>query len=264
MDGSEAQGSAAVVDEAPEQDAPKQPAADPKAQKKDGSQQGAKAPAKEQGPPPWAKDLADRGIEDPRVDQYLREVWQPRMTQHEQQLAEWTGLFGDGGMDAARIGAGLLEALESDPEGTYQQIGELLGLTAAEVEEMAEDAEGEELDGPEAAPEDDVTRWVRERMEQEQAAQQDAQYQQLLDALGQQFEGFDENLFNMAMLAHEGDLDAALQAYTAYHKPPAPKDEAPPTLGDAPAPTPREAHDFSTIGDSIDAFLSEDRARRGK
>jgi len=87
-----------------------------------------KQEAKDAGPAPWANDLAERGLDDPRIDQYLREVWQPRMTQFEQDLAGWSELFG-GDMEAAQIMAGLAEALDNDPEGTYQQMGELLGLS---------------------------------------------------------------------------------------------------------------------------------------
>ena len=68
-----------------------------------------KQEAKDAGPAPWANDLAERGLDDPRIDQYLREVWQPRMTQFEQDLAGWSELFG-GDMEAAQIMAGLAEA----------------------------------------------------------------------------------------------------------------------------------------------------------
>lgn len=264
MDGTEAQGSAAVVDEVEETTPDPKKAADPKAQKQGSSQPADKGKAKESGPPPWAKDLSDRGIDDPRVDEYLREVWQPRMTQHEQSLSEWEGLFGDGGMEAARIGAGLLDALESDPEGTYAQIGELLGLTQAEVESMVDEESDAGTEPADGEPTDPRQAYVDRLMQQEQEQKQEQQYQALLDALGKQFEGFDEDLFHICMLAHEGDLDQALQAYQTYHPEQTAGDPAPPTAGDASSPTPRDAPEYGSIGDSIDAFLSDERARRGK
>lgn len=257
----------APQDEAPEQQ-PGQSSA-PKTDTKDASSSQPKSDSKsggakeESGPAPWAKDLADRGLDDPRVDEYLREVWQPRMTQFEQQASEWSGLFG-GDMERAQIMAGLAEALEADPEGTYQQIGEILGLTNTDGEYNETDGlDGLDEDGEEQEHPDEYREWVMQKMQEEQIAQQDQAYEALLSELSEQVPGFDPNLFHAAIVAYDGDPEAAMQWYMQYHRAPEPAQspDGPTPVGEG-NPTPPEAKEYSGIGDAIADFMSEDKVSR--
>ena len=222
--------------------------------------------AKDGGPAPWAKDLADRGIDDPNVDAYLREVWQPRMTQYEQQTSQWDQLFG-GDMERAQIMAGLAEALENDPAGTYQQMGELLGLlNDGEYDESGFDGEVDgEFDGMDDGEEpDEYRQWVMDKMAQEQTAQQDAAYEELLSDLETEHPGFDRELFHAAIVAFDGDPEMAFSWYMKYHRAPEPGAEmdGPTPMGEG-NPTPPEQESYSGLGDAIDAFLSQDKTSRG-
>lgn len=228
---------------------------------------GAKQEAKDGGPAPWAKDLADRGIADPNVDAYLREVWQPRMTQYEQQMSQWDQLFG-GDMERAQIMAGLAEALENDPAGTYQQMGELLGLLDdgeyGDYEEGEFPDEGDEYAEDDGEQPDEYRQWVMEKMQQEHEAQQDAEYEGLLTDLETEHPGFDRELFHAAIVAFDGDPEMALNWYMKYHRAPEPGDEmdGPTPVGEG-NPTPPEQEQYSGLGDAIDAFLSQDKTSRG-
>lgn len=236
----------------------------PKAESKSDSEPKAKD---ESGPAPWAKDLSDRGLDDPRIDEYLRDVWQPRMTQFEQQVAEWSDMFG-GDMEKAAIMAGLAEALEADPEGTYSQMGELLGIVAGEPAPDAPDSEaladGEMPDEDGGEP-DEYRQWVMDKMAQEQEAQQDEAYEALLGELEEAHPGFDRELFHAAIVAFEGDPEMALEWYMKYHR--APEPEASP---DGPAPlgegdvTPPEQAEYSNIGDAIADFMSQDKTAKSR
>ena len=225
-----------------------------------------KQEVKDGGPAPWAKDLADRGIEDPNVDAYLREVWQPRMTQYEQQMSQWDQLFG-GDMERAQIMAGLAEALENDPAGTYQQMGELLGLlNDGEYDEGEFDGgvDGEFGGMDDGEEPDEYRQWVMDKMAQEQEAQQDAAYEALLTDLETEHPGFDRELFHAAIVAFEGDPEMALNWYMKYHRAPEPGAEmdGPTPMGEG-NPTPPEQESYSGLGDAIDAFLSQDKTSRG-
>lgn len=265
---SETEAQASAGEEAPDQGAPQ--SSEPKTDTKEQSSQPKSASgkesgeAKEGGPAPWAKDLADRGLDDPRVDEYLREVWQPRMTQFEQQISQWDELFG-GDMERAQIMAGLAEALEQDPLGTYQQIGELLGLTESDGE-YDENTDGEvddeAYDGDAEEP-DEYRQWVMQKMEEEMVAQQDAAYEQLLSELEEQTPGFDRELFHAAIVAFDGDPEMAMNWYMKYHRAPEPPDEqdGPTPVGEG-NPTPPESKEYSGIGDAIADFMSESKTAK--
>lgn len=216
------------------------------------------------GPAPWAKDLADRGLDDPRVDEYLRDVWQPRMTQFEQQVSEWSDMFG-GDMEKAAIMAGLAEALEADPEGTYSQMGELLGIVAGEGAPDAPDSEYSDEPGSEDEHPDEYRQWVMEKMAQEQEAQQDEAYEALLSELEGAHPGFDRELFHAAIVAFEGDPEMALEWYMKYHRAPEPEasPDGPGPLGEGDV-TPPEQKQYSGIGDAIADFMSEDRTAKSR
>lgn len=247
---------------APDAKAPKTDSGDKSSQPKAESKSDGGKEAKEGGPTPWAKDLADRGLNDPRFDEYLGEVWQPRMTQYEQQVAQYNDLFG-GDMERAQIMAGLAEALENDPVGTYEEIGRLLGLANdGEYDEFAGD-EGEmpDEDGDYEQP-DEYREWVMQKMQEEEIMRQDQAYESLLTELDEAYPGFDRELFHAAIVAHDGNPEAALEWYMKYHKAPEPVEEhdGPTPLGEG-NPTPPEAKEYSGIGDAISDFLSEEKTR---
>ena len=269
---SETVAQAPLDDEAPDQG---KPSAAPKTDTKDtksGSQpkaesksDGGKTAKDSGGPPPWANDLAERGLDDPRFDSYLNEVWQPRMTQFEQQVSEWSGMFG-GDMERAQIMAGLAEALDNDPEGTYRQMGELLGLSGSTDGEYGEIEDGYEDDGYEDDGEeepDDYRQWVMQKMQEEQQGQQDQQYQSLLDEIASTTPGFDPDLFHAAIVAFDGDPEMAMDWYMKYHRAPEAPDphDGPTPVGEG-NPTPPEAEQYSGIGDAISAFMSQDKASK--
>lgn len=269
---SETEAQAPTPDEAPDQgrpaEAPKTDTKDtkggsqPKAESKPDSGKEAKDSG---GPPPWAKDLAERGLDDPRFDAYLNEVWQPRMTQFEQQVSEWSGMF-DGDMERAQIMAGLAAALDADPEGTYRQMGELLGLSGSTDGEYDETDGGFEDDGYEDGPDEDTDeyrQWVMQKMQEEQQAREDQQYQSLLDEIAERTPGFDPELFHTAIVAFDGDPEMAMEWYMKYHRAPEAADtpDGPTPVGEG-NPTPPEAEEYSGIGDAINAFMSQDKASK--
>lgn len=258
-------------DEAPDQglqsEAPKTDTKDtakqsqPKAEPKSGDGKEAKDSG---GPPPWAKDLAERGLDDPRFDSYLNEVWQPRMTQFEQQVSEWSGMF-DGDMERAQIMAGLAQALDSDPEGTYRQMGELLGLSGSTDGEYdtTEDGYADEGDSDGEEEPDDYRQWVMQKMQEEQQSREDQQYNSLLEEIASTTPGFDPDLFHAAIIAFDGDPESAMEWYMKYHKAPEAPDspDGPTPVGEG-NPTPPEAKEYSGIGDAIADFMSQDKAAK--
>jgi tetratricopeptide (TPR) repeat protein len=255
----------APVEEAPEMEAP---TSEPKTESGDKSSQpkseSKDSGAKEGGPAPWAKDLADLGLDDPRFDQYLRDSWQPRMTQYEQQVAQYDQLFG-GDIERAQIMAGLAESLENDPQGTYEELGRLLGFNDGEYDE-AEDGfdEGEDTDGEQEQP-DEYREWVMQKMQEEQQSQQDQAYESLLTELEEAHPGFDRELFHAAIVAYDGDPEMALQWYMKYHRAPEPADapDGPTPLGEG-NPAPPEVKEYSGIGDAISDFMSEEKTRSSR
>lgn len=221
--------------------------------------------AKEQGTAPWAKDLADRGIADPNVDAYLREVWQPRMTQFEQQMSQWDQLFG-GDMERAQIMAGLADALEHDPAGTYEEIGRLLGLVTDGEYDDAQADEGMQ-DGEYDEGENELSQyrqWIEEQMEQQKIMEQDIAYEDLLNHLETENPGFDRDLFHAAIVAFDGDPDMAFEWYMKYHRAPEPPAEfdGPDPMGES-NPAPPEAKEYSGIGDAIADFMSDMKTAKG-
>lgn len=227
--------------------------------------------AKEKGPGPWDAELAKRGIADPNVDAFLREVVQPYVTQLEQGGdGEIDQLFGN--RETAGYMAEFLAALREDPVQAYRDLGELLGLADADLGELGGEgdeqlgleglgAEGEDGMEEPATPFDEEREYVRSLIAKEQEAQEDAQYNELLQQIGSRIPGFDENLFTRMMIAAGGNRDTALSWYMEYHKAPAPTEEAPPTL-EGGAPPPREAPRYNSIDDALDAVLAEGRAAR--
>jgi hypothetical protein len=267
---SETVAQAPLDDEAPDQG---KPSAAPKTDTKDTKSEsqpnapkdGGKAAKDSGGPPPWANDLAERGLDDPRISDYLNEVWQPRMTQFEQQVSEWSGMFG-GDMERAQIMSGLAEALDNDPEGTYRQMGELLGLsdsTDGEYDDEQGEFGVEDDEADDSEQPDEYREWVMSKMQEEQQGREDQQYQSLLDEIAQTTPGFDPDLFHAAIVAFDGDPEMAMEWYMKYHRAPEAPDtpDGPTPVGEG-NPTPPEAKEYSGIGDAIADFMSQDKAAK--
>lgn len=224
--------------------------------------------AKGKGPGPWAKDIEGiRDAEDPVqwIDDYLRSNWQPRLTQIEQEAAQY-GKFFEGGAEDAEVASQILNALRENPEAAYQELGQLLGFNSEEGEYApTEDGEYDEYsDEGESQSDDPRLSWIEEQMQAQVAAEEDAAYADLLQTIEGQVPGFNSDLFTHMVLATNGDLDAAWDAYMQFHNAPPPTEDAPPTLGTGPGGTaPPKAESFDSIEDAIKAFSAEDRARRG-
>lgn len=238
----------------------------PKTAEKTASSQPAKEPAKDKGPSPWLKDLEGMGLSPDHLaamDEYLGSQWQPRMTQFEQQAAEWSNLFG-GDMERAQIMANIAAGLESDPAGTYRQIGELLELVdpTNDGAQPPADPSGEQPPaGDEGEGQDDPRMaFLDELMQERQASQADDMYRQVMDGFAQTYgDGFDEDLFNIALLAHGGDVQAADAWYSERHVPAEPPADPPPTSGDPVSPAPDKPK-HANLKDAVNAWVSDREA----
>jgi len=267
---------APVVDQGSEVD-PKAPKTDKQqspSQPKDAPapKDGQDAPdAKEKGSGPWDAELAKRGIADPNVDAFLREVVQPYVTKLEQggdgsPIAE---LFG-GDQEQAEAAQELLQSFIDDPETAYRELGELLGLSTpgmgSEDDLAGLDPEGDPgagdpaSDGNESL--DPRLDYVDQMMQREREQAEDAEYENMLSQLGERLPGFDSELFTQFVVSSGGDMDRAMQIYMKYHRPPDPADNPPPTVdGGTPPPA---APNHSSIGDAIGSWMAEDSAANPK
>ena len=153
---------------------------------------------------PWAKDL-ERHFEDPqvraKVDEFMRTSYQPYVTQLETEKAELSQV------------AEFIEDLRNDPVGTYLELSKLIG-----GEELAEAAK--QFLTPEEQAE-------VEAIEQGQTQQLDPELQQMLEDYKQEKANeeywakiseldVEPDLFHPLVIAHDGDIEAAYQAYPAY------------------------------------------------
>ena len=278
-------GEETVEDEAPESKPKKeQPAKKPQA-KTPGKQPKQEEPAgdsedddesSEDAKPkdgPWKSELAKRGIDSPEVNQYMQEVVQPYITRLEQQGGPIAALF-EGNEEAASIAAGILEGLDTNPADTIANMIHLLDVSDEDINNALMQLVGDEGDEtPETnlnqqPDEEDLTpeqQWVRQRMqEQEQQSEREA-YDAFLETVAAEFgEGFDADLFNLAVSA-TGDFEGAMELYPAlvekYAKA-APK-PAPPVMGASRPGTQRQPterqYDGSNAGweAAFDDFFAE-------
>lgn len=221
--------------------------------------------AKEKGAAPWAKDLeAMRDADDPfdAFDEYLRSNVQPRMTQHEQSLAEFNKMFGD--MDTARKVVDFLSYLEGNPTEAMRQLSKNYGVDPLDLlEELAEQAEQQndsEPDGKEPADDED-RKWVQQKRQEEQQAKQDKALEDLLKGFEDEVPGFDRDLYIRILKASDFDAEAALEDYMKWHKEPEPPDDPPPTGGGNKGATPREAPKRGSIADAMSSFFRDEYAK---
>lgn len=162
------------------------------------------------GDSPWAADLAgivpDEALRG-NVDGYLREKWQPRVTQLEQQVA------------ASRDASRLYEDLRESPVETYLAMTEQLfgeeALTHAQQMFAIEQAnqEAAAAQGTEAPPMDPRLQALLDREEQ---AQREAAYAQELATIRAQDPELQDEIFHPFVIAADGDFTAAHESYRAF------------------------------------------------
>ncbi len=260
----------AEAEEAPEQAAPD---AKPEPKKDSKPAPKGKAPAAKKGPSPWEAELDERGITDPQVREYLGEK-QGYITQTEQRAAQYEQLFdaGDGSdpVQSATIASNILRGLSSDPVGTLVQIVEVLADADITPEQVAAAILGGDpadlevnLDDPTDVDPDQMTpeqQWIAQKMQEEQAAQADAAYEHVTQQIAASHPGFNSSVFDRYVLAEDGDIEAAYNAYRQDF-PPQAKTPAPPVQG-AGGPPPAPARKYTNWDDAINDFMSEDMASR--
>lgn len=238
----------------------------------DPGQQDGKTPtqpskAKEKGAAPWAKDLdAMRDHEDPfeAFHEYLATKWQPRTTQLEQSVAEFSKMFGD--VDTARMVADFMSTLDGNPKETLRQLAKNYEVDPLdlleELEAIAEDSPDTPEDkGKEPSFDDEDRKWVQQQRETEQQAKQDEALQNLLKGFEDEIPGFDRDLYVYMLKASDFDAEEALETYMKWHREPEEKDAPPPTGGGQKGATPREAPKYKSIGDAVGAFLRDESAK---
>jgi hypothetical protein len=242
----------------------------------------------QRGAAPWDAELAKLGLTDPRYSDYLRTNIQPRMTQYEQQVAAQNALypeglagqFAGGAAEAAQVAAGIMAGLDTDPIGTIQQLVQLLEINP-ELLQTLQEAAGEDPSAQAAvdaaageagtegqgnqAPSEEIA-WARQQMEKQQTDAEDSQYQAHVAEVAKRFgAGFDNELYNYAMIINKGDPIAAGKLYESkFHNPQTTAAPPSPTLGQgagiAPAETPRP----TSIKDAMKQYMLEDKASRGR
>lgn len=238
-----------------------------------------KAPAKEKGPGPWQAELEKRGLNTPEIDQYMREVIQPYITELEQGRGGGEGspydeLFG-GDVERAQMASELMQAFIDNPEQAIRDVMEILEMDPATLaggpppDPNAPPAPG--TDPHEMPPPDDPLQndprlaWAEQEMRRQQEAQEDAEYDELLTELGSRVPGFDPEGFNLAVLAAQGDMNKAFEFYMSkIHKEPAPAPEPPPPSLDAHGGTAPPPAFSGSLEDAAAATLAEMKAARGR
>lgn len=236
-------------------------------QSKDGQPQ-VQPQAKDKGPGPWDAKLAEMGLTDPRFSEFFRSEVQPYITQLEQGAGQGNDVF-EGDQEAAQAAKDLLDDFRADPVKAYRELGELLGL----VEDDGMGDLGDEgdlgLEGdpsgtadPAEPPSDPRLEYVDDLIRREREQKEDAEYNSFLDSMSERMPGFDPDLFTTFVVANAGNLDLAMSQYEKYHRAPEASPEPPPTPGGGTAPP--SAPRYGSIGDSVSAWLSEDKAASGR
>lgn len=224
----------------------------------------------QKGKSPWETELEQRGLNDPKFAEYMREK-QGYVTQVEQAAATYSKLFGEGdeGVEAATIASNILKGLDTNPIETLNEIVRLLELDPVELfGDPTEYDEGDDYnpeydDGEDYEEEPDPYRsWVEQKMQAEQEAQADQAYDNIIAQIEKQHGGFNASVFHNYVLAYGGDIT---QAYEQYRQdfPPQVRASAPPVIG---GPTganpPQPEKQYSGFGDAIDDFMSDLKASR--
>ncbi len=262
------------------------------------TQEEADAEAVETPAGPWAKDL-EASFDDPdvraRVDEFLRQTVQPRVTQLEQTTKP--------NRDALK----LWDAFQENPVQTYVQVAaELFGED--EAARIARIAQGEQEAEPPAAaaPEqewsddgneppsegdgplslDKLPPEVREMVASKQAEEQRNQYYKLLDQLREDHADelpkdakgepvLDIDVFHPFVVSAGGDFEAAFQGYLNWSEKagvqstPSEEEaeahtEAPPAIDSttraAPGAVPPQEKQFGSLDEAMDSFFDEQQS----
>lgn len=244
-----------------------------KTAERDGSQPREDSGAKEKGPGPWTEKLAAAGLDDPAFDEFIRSEIQPYITQLEQGGAGGSSEMWQGDAELEQAAYDLVNELRTNPEQAYAELGELLGIATSDgMDEMGMEDEGAEFDDSDEAydddePDDPRLNYVQQLMQKEQEQREDAQLEEFLSKLSERVPNFDPELYVQCLISADDNLDAAWTAYMKFHQkfgldskqPP----EAPNVLGENDGGTPPPSTpEYKSIGDAMDAFMAEDRARK--
>lgn len=218
------------------------------------------------GDAPWSTDLSALGLDESQaaaVDGYLREKWQPRMTQYEQQVAKLAPA------------AELWQDFQADPQGTYAAVGEqLFG------DEFAQNLNGlwqpadETEETPAAVEPAPIDPRVQALIDAEEARQQRAAYEARLAEVREQHQDVEPELIAPFVVAAEGDWNMAVQAYQHWMGQArerfgltVPEEVLPPTAvgtsaaqgGTTPPPVQQQ---FGSLDDALDSAMDDMRAAR--
>lgn len=192
----------------------------------------------DKGPGPWQKDLESLGLGEYQqvVDQYLREKWQPRVTELEQQYAPYKDTFQSPEDGAAA--AQLLYQLRQDPHTTYAQLGEMIKEAFPDLEEASDESD-ESSEQPDPRQE-----FIDQLMQERELAASQAEYDKIVEGYRKDAPDLDEQWFAKLVVANNGDTDAALADYKQlfadqFQKPEPP----PPTIGSG-SLAPQETEEF--------------------
>jgi hypothetical protein len=213
---------------------------------------------------PWASDLQGLGLDADsfgKVDGYLRQSWQPRMTQFEQQVAELA--------PARELYQDFVNP--DTAADTFLAVGaQLFGDEKAEaLAKLIAEQEAAAAAEP-AAPAQQLDPRVQALIEREEAAEREAAYRSELDRVKSTNPDLDEDLFHPFVIAADGNIDAAVQRYNQWHGQARSK-FAPAEAGEAAPPTalgtgdgggtavPPTSPRYDSIDAALDATLAEMR-----
>lgn len=180
------------------------------------------------GTAPWHKDLEALGLGDQAtaVDKYLREQWQPRVTQLEQQYAPYKNAFQS--PEDGTAAAQLLYQLRSDPHATYELLGEMIRDQFGDPEQQQPAPEVQEPEIP-----DPRLEFVDNLMQEREQQAAESEYAKIVEGYKADLPDLNEQWFAKLVIANGGDTDAALVDYKGMF-PSTPPEPAPPTSGTAP------------------------------
>lgn len=201
--------------------------------------------ASEQGPGPWSKDLEALGLGEHQavVDKYLREQWQPRVTELEQKYAPFKAFQTPEDGTAA---AELLYALRNDPHGTHDYLRTLIEADVGPWPGAETPADTGEEETPAHDPR---LNFVDQLMEEREVANQEAEFMKIVNEQKQSIPDLKEDWFAKMILANNGDLEAAVNDYKQVF-PAKPIDPPPPTAGDG-VTAPPEADKYDGNFDAL-------------
>lgn len=239
-----------------------------------GEVQGGEAPAPQApaapGPAPWQKDLDGLELGDftPKVDQYLREQWQPRVTKLEQDYAKYNDLFG-GEFDNAEAASAMFGAFREDPEQAFMMLANAMGYKLDGEQEGPQEPQAPEAPQPQDSFSDEDRQWIAQ---QRQIQEQQQQEQILRDYLGEVAKDYgdnwDEQTYLTLFVGTNGDEAATKQMYDQFiqgRQPAAPAQTAPPVLSDNTGTAAAQAAEPpSSIDEAMAQYRAEEQMRRAK